>query len=219
MNYQSLKTLIDSLAEFEEETGRQGDLPAFSLWLYEKIYPHQSSVVAKEGGNYQPSYDELISTGIASLWQHARHYIKTALRDSPLKGINDFIFLLILREFGDMRKSDLINRTLLEFSPGMEVIRRLLRRDLIEDYDDPDDGRSRRVKITNKGMNALEVAMPKIKEVNRLVAGKLDHEEKITLLRTIQKLQHFHDPIWREHHGEEVDRIIERYLPELAVQN
>lgn len=223
MNYNTLRKLIDHFEAFEKETG-QGDLPAFALWLQDR-YPGREAVPVRPAGeqaekkehavatyNRYGDYNGQIAHAVGTLYQHARHYIKTALQDLPLKGLHDFTFLATLTETPDMRKSDLIARNMLEFSPGMEVIRRLLRRSLIEDYEDPEDARSRRVRLSPEGRQVFLSALGQMIRATEIVGGNLSKEEKVQFLVIARKLLHFHQPIWEHDLGRPLAEIREKYL-------
>ncbi len=211
MNYDTLHRLIEHLETFEQETGRS-DLLAFSRWLQQKCRENELASDAVPRFNRYGDYNGQIAHAVGVLYQHARHYIKTALKDLPLNGLHDFTSLAALLEQGDQRKSDLIAMNMLEFSPAMEVIRRLLRRGLIEDYDDPDDARSKRVRITERGRTVFQAAMGRMIEATRIVGGNLSEEEKQQLLVITGKLLHFHRAIWENDLGTPLVAIREKYL-------
>jgi DNA-binding MarR family transcriptional regulator len=214
MVYDLLKQLIASLEEYEQEGGGN-DLAHFAEWLHRA--QGQASHVAEEiphsrWDDYPTDADAHIAMGIGVLHTHAKHYIKTALKDTELKGLQDFTFLGALISHGDLRKSDLIAQNMIEFSPGMEVIRRLLRNGFIEDYDNPEDGRSRRVSITAAGRAVFERAMRNMNQVHQIVVGNLNSKEKELLLHKIRKLMVFHQPIWDNEYGEDLEKIAERHI-------
>lgn len=208
MNYDTLQKVILHLREYEEETGLT-DIKNFGGWLVER-YADQD-IPKPSQDRYHRDIDSVLAMNIGVLFQHAKHYIKTALKDTPLKGIFDFMFLATLIDKGDLRKSDLINFNMAEFSPGMEVIRRLIRNGLIRDYDDPEDGRSRKVRITGGGRSVFQKALGRMRNVNQIVVGNLSETEKYKVLAITQKLVHFHQPIWSEDMGKPLEDIIEKY--------
>ncbi len=210
MNYDTLRTLLDHFEAFERETGQQ-DMAAFALWLQHKYIPPSGKKDISPYNRYG-DYNGQIAHAVGVLWQHARHYIKTALKDLPLKGLHDFTFLAGLVELGDQRKSQLIAMNMLGYSPGMEVIRRLLRHGLIEDFDDPEDARSKRVRITRKGQMIFHQALQRMVQATRIVGGNLSEEEKIQFLAVAKKLLHFHRSIWEEDLGTPLEDIANKYL-------
>jgi len=211
MSYKLIQEVIGLLEEFEQESGKQ-DLPAFAEWLQTRVADTPEQVPSTRWDDYTSSIDAHLAMNIGVLHSHARHYIKTALKDTELKGLQDFTFLAALIAHGDLRKSDIIAKNMLEFSPGMEVIRRLLRNGFIEDYDNPEDGRSRRVSITPAGRAVFAEAMQKMQNVHQIVAGNLNIKEKELLLHQLRKLIAFHQPIWDNEYGEDLEKIVERHI-------
>lgn len=212
MDYDTLRRLIDHFEAFERETGQE-DLAAFSIYLQ---HQYKDGPVADKIDPYNRfgDYNGQLAHAVGTLYQHARHYIKTALSDLPLKGLHDFTFLATLLEMGDQRKTDLIATNMMEYSPGMEVIRRLLRHDLIADFDDPEDARSKRVRITPEGRSVFQQALRQMMLATRIVGGNLTEEEKILFLSISKKLLNFHRPIWDEEHGQPLEDIVEKHFQE-----
>lgn len=210
MTYDLLKEVIGLLEVFEQET-EQHDLTAFSNWLYQRQNDVEEEEIPRtRWDEYPPNLDAHIAMSIGGLNAHAKHYIKTGLKNTELKGLHDFTFLATLVDQGDLRKTDLIALNMMEFSPGMEVIRRLLRNGFIADYENPEDGRSRRVSITADGKAVFEKAMEQMHKVNKIVAGNLSDAEKHGLLLKMRKLIAFHQPIWDNEYGEDLEKIMEK---------
>ncbi|MEL7120316.1 MAG: winged helix DNA-binding protein [Bacteroidota bacterium] len=215
MKYQKVKDLLDYFGQFEIETGQE-DLQAFGLWLNDQFSQQQlaASLSSPEGQVIdEQEQNNLLAGGIGILYYHSKHYVKTALKDSLLISAQDFVFLVILNEIGDMRKKELIDRNYLEFSSGMEVIRRLQRNKLISEYPDPDDKRSKRVSITELGVEEVGKAQKKMEQVSQLVVGNLQPNEKGTLINLVSKLLQFHHPIWNEDFGTDIENLQGKYLP------
>lgn len=212
MRYQQIQDLIQYYAAFEESTGLQ-DLHAFARWLGDQTGSVESvsySAGEPTGGNPQ-SPDELISQGLAMLANHARHYIKTATQGTKLSGWNDTILLIALFHRGPQRKTALIRTILIDVSAGIEVIRRLVRKGLLEEYADPDDKRAKLVKLTADGTELVKKMDVRLDTVSRIVAGNLTDTEKTQLVPLLYKLVTFHEPIFQEDYGSDLDEILEKY--------
>ena len=52
------------------------------------------------------------------------------------------------------------------------------------------------ISISKKGLVALENQMDKIRKATSIVTGNLTHEEKMELIRLLNKLNDFHQPIY-----------------------
>jgi predicted transcriptional regulator len=89
----------------------------------------------------------------------------------------------------------LIKKNIHDKPVGMLIITRLLRQGLIEQTDSDLDKRSKLIRITERGLQVLENQMEKIRRTN-IVAGNLNHREKMELIRILNKLDRFHYPIF-----------------------
>jgi DNA-binding MarR family transcriptional regulator len=84
----------------------------------------------------------------------------------------------------------------MEKTSGTEIINRLLKLELMDQFNDEIDRRSMRLKITIKGKTEIVKILPQMKMVSELVAGNLTETEKITLAFLLRKLECFHNDIF-----------------------
>ena len=104
---------------------------------------------------------------------------KKVLYDSDLVSMDGHTFLSMLNHNDSIRKMELIKANYSEVSSGIEVIKRLLRKGFIEEFNDPNDKRSKRVRITNVGKMEHEKTLPDLRKVLDIMAGNLSDEKKI----------------------------------------
>lgn len=206
MNYGLARALLERLEAFERQHG-EGDLVTFAAWLQEAV--EDTGTVRL--GPARMRLEDAIAAQMGQLWAHVKHYGKKVLKDGPLVSLNDYVFLLILAQWGDQRKTDLISLALMEVSPGIEVIRRLLRNGLVEDYDDPDDRRSKRVRISARGEEVLRSIDGPMNQMSTIVSGNLSRDEKRQLVRLLRKLVLHHEQIWREDQSSTLEEIASKY--------
>lgn len=211
MQYELLKEVIAQLEVFDRED-HGSNLRDFTMWLYNQLKVEEDKIESTPNldGNLDPQISQLINIFNA----HSKHYTKTALKNSPLVSVTDFGFLMSLMEEGSIRKTDLIARNYSELSPGIEVIKRLLRQELVEDFNDPLDGRSKRVRITPKGAEVFQSVLSEINRAARLMSGNLEVEEKLQLLALGNKLKSFHQIIWDQARGQDLTELENRFLPD-----
>ncbi len=215
-----LKQLLDLVAEFDHQAvSHEVHLPGFIHWLLQRN---------KEEGNPMPAmadFDQprqnddegmtpeiLLTMMVTYLFRYAKHYTKKALEGSPLSTLDDFTFLLTLRYQGSLTKSELISQHLLEITSGIEILKRLHKKGLVVMFDDPNDGRSKRVAITDAGTQVLEEQMAHMGLVSHVVAGNLRPEELGQILPALLKLNRFHQEIHQEDKRSELPLIVEKYL-------
>jgi hypothetical protein len=80
--------------------------------------------------------------------------------------------------------------------------------------DSDSDKRSKMIRITQDGISALQAQMGKIRQATNIVTGDLGHREKMDLIRTLQKLDDFHKPIFNSNiaGNELLDKVNSEYL-------
>jgi MarR family transcriptional regulator, lower aerobic nicotinate degradation pathway regulator len=217
--YRLLGELIELLEAYEAgQEGREETLIGFSVWLGQHLgYPNPDlSIPAEAAGEKQPWADHesktILTILIAYLYRYAKHYSKKALEDTPLSTLDEFTFLATLSYRGNLTKTELINLHLLEITSGIEIIKRLEKGDLLESYADPNDRRSKRVKLTSRGREVLEVVMKKMDLVAQVVSGDLSEAEQQRLLPILHRLNDFHAVIHHQDRKSDLEAIKEKYL-------
>ncbi|WP_419870368.1 MarR family winged helix-turn-helix transcriptional regulator [Chryseobacterium sp. CT-SW4] len=222
MNYTLIKDFIDLLQEFENEVRACPDLypetvQGFKTWISDKEnteanLPEEPYWEGKENGR---SPESAINTLLVHLNRYAKTYSKSAILHSEFSTQEDFIYLINLKAFGEMTKMALIKKNIHDKPVGMLIIGRLLRQGLIEQADSDLDKRSKLIRITEKGLQVLENQMEKIRQATHIVAGNLNHREKMELIRILNKLDRFHYPIFSRNISS--DQLINTVLQEMKI--
>ncbi|WP_426277922.1 MarR family winged helix-turn-helix transcriptional regulator [Chryseobacterium sp. S-02] len=204
MHYSIVKDVLNLLEKFEIENKKNAyssDIEGFKTWLRKK----ESSESKKENEPYWEgkekgrSPESVISTSLVHLNRYAKSYSKSAICDSDFATQEDFIYLITLKTFGKMTKMELIKKNIHEKPAGMLIINRLIKLGWIEQQESEKDKRTKVINITDSGRASLENQMSKIRMATNIVAGNLDHAEKMELIRILEKLEKFHHPIFSRH--------------------
>jgi MarR family transcriptional regulator, lower aerobic nicotinate degradation pathway regulator len=215
MNYNLLKEILGLVQEFEERSFDNlffsNDLQGFKKWMKgssEKPEPYW------EGKEVGRSPESVINTLIVHMNRYAKSYSKSAIYGSNFSTQEDFIYLINLKAFGEMSKMDLIKKNIQDKPSGMKIIDRLIANNWIVQKDSTVDKRSKIISISEKGLMDLEKQMDKIRQATQLVTGSLDIHEKIQLIHLLQKLDHFHKPLYDKNNDSSklLDMAYESYL-------
>ncbi|WP_266367331.1 MarR family winged helix-turn-helix transcriptional regulator [Tellurirhabdus rosea] len=215
MNYRLLKEILEQLEVYEKEKGESGPaLDDFARWLLghsapEAVRDDPSQAPQKRWEAQMTAPEKDIGMYVVYLNRYARHYTKKALDGSPLTTMDDFSYLAKLMATESLTKTELIQVHKQEKTSGIEVIKRLLGAGLIEQFDDPQDRRSKRVRLTAKGRQTIYGVFEPMLAVSQLVAGNLTESEKRTLVDLLRKLNHFHEPLFLDHHDASLDALKE----------
>ena len=180
MKYDTLKNIVNLLEEFEADN-------------FSDVINNEPDWEGKENGR---SPESVINTLIVHMNRYAKSYSKSALFGSDFSTQEDFIYLINLKAFGEMTKMDLIKKNVHEKPAGMQVINRLIAQGWVDQTDSETDKRSKVLKISNKGIQILEKQMDKIRKATEIVTGDLTHNEKMELIRLLNKLNDFHQQIY-----------------------
>lgn len=203
MNYKLLKDVVNLVQDFEEENLinelYSNDLEGFTDWMnrYAKndLKKGEPDWEGKEMGR---SPESVINTLIVHMNRYAKSYSKAAIYGSDFSTQEDFIYLINLKAFGAMSKMELIKKNIQDKPTGMKIIDRLAQHGWLVQKDSNIDKRSKVITITEKGLQALDMQMDKIRQATHLVTGDLDREEKMQLIHLLQKLDHFHKPLYEK---------------------
>ncbi len=217
MNYNLIKDVIGLVQQFEAEnkksTAPGNDIADFKDWI---IANYDREGLKKEpdweGKSKGRSSESAINTLIVHMNRYAKSYSRSAIFGSRFSSQEDFIYLITLKSYGEMTKMDLIKKNVHDKTSGMQVINRLIAQGWVRQTASETDRRNKLIRITSKGIKSLEAQMEKIRNATRLVAGDLTHNEKMELIRLLNKLNDFHRQIY--------DRNIEpEHLLNEALQN
>jgi len=200
-----LKELIDYLSLYEHETenlGTEVNFTDFLGFLNSRHKPQNIKISEIRGSVHdqalteQEGPDTDISILIVLLFRYAKSYIKKALRDSKINTADEFSFLITLMTHESLSKTELIMKQVMEKTSGTEIINRMLKMGMLEQFNDDTDKRSVRVKITQQGRMELIKVLPAMGAVSQLVVGNLSEAEKGMLAYMLRKLEHYHNDIF-----------------------
>jgi len=201
-SYQLVRELLDLVEKFEQEgEGVAPTLTDFAGFLVNHLEEQDATTTTldvrfgeEEQETQQMAYqlDNSIARLFIYMSRYAKFYIKKALEGTALRSAEDFTALAILFTHESLSRSELISRNLQEKPSGTEVIGRLLQARLIQQWDDENDKRTKRVAITNEGKELLYHVFQDMNQVSKMVTGSLSAAEKFTLRYLLQKLENFH---------------------------
>lgn len=209
------KSMISLIDDYEKTGNKRMTTESFLLWLNDKTIVAGQSRSANLDKEQSTAFSEWrISYFVWMMSKYAKTYVKRALQNSPLVGLDDFGFLISLCYEGSKTKTELIQQNINEVSSGMEIIKRLEKNDLIKSGRDANDKRAIRLTATAKGQKTLAEAMKEMYKASNIIAGNLDNMERLQLLTILNKLHLFHQPIFLNENKTDLEEIQGKYLRE-----
>ncbi len=195
--------LIDYLDAFESvhEGARYEpdikDFADFLLWRSEKKKQEEERVTVEQR---RAASAKDTARGISLLHRYSRFYIKKALADSPLQTEDEYTYLVCLMGGESMTKTELNNLNAMEKTSGAEVMRRLLKANLIQQRPDEEDRRSMRVSITPEGRKVLLNLFPNLRLCADTLVSALSDEQLIAFDHLLWLLCERHNEIFTAKH-------------------
>ncbi len=141
---------------------------------------------------YEIPINGQLAAMIGRLNKYASMYFKKALAHVGMDNLEDWIYLISLQDMGTPKKSELIYEMLSEFPSGIDIIKRLVKSDLVEEFPDEQDKRSKRLKITDKGTAVLFESFPYMEKVGSMAFDTMRESEKTMVLNALKRLDNFH---------------------------
>lgn len=190
-SFEILQELIAWLDAFEKNTTDKANLKDFVLWLNSELFGRTKESM-KNNNQQNNMFDMELTHLLIMQNKHFKSYSKQALKNSKISTTDDFSFLFHLSVTESYRKMEIINLHQLEAPSGIEVLKRLLKAEFIEEFSDADDRRAKRIKITKKGREELAKSMINMQKVFEVMPANFDINQKIILVSLLLKMNEFH---------------------------
>lgn len=203
--YEGIQQLIQLWQDFEE-INPKGEIQNFAEWLLhtnptinqknkrdEELQSHlgETSEVRKEDEDKRLFLDLL-----SRITRLQDFYTKKLFEGLPLNNMQEFSFLFAVNKQTSFRKKEIINYHHVEYTTGIDIIKRLIRMDLLSEFQDPTDKRSKRLKITSEGKRVLMEALITLKKVEDLFFKDMDQNEWKACLPVLSRLESYHSGIF-----------------------
>ena len=208
MDFTLLKNMISELEIFSNESN-SNSMEDFRIWLNKKAYEKENPRHLFEKHDLQVNdLENEICKQILLLNRFAKQMIRKGLANFPQLANEEFTYLYRLADYDSLTKMQLVEKNGHEKQTGIEIIKRLIKNGLVEEYDDAQDKRTKRVKITETGMELFKNSTHEVTTVAKILSADLTNEEKATLLISLKKLNDFHFTIYHEHKDRNITDIV-----------
>lgn len=213
MNIDLVLEVIQKLKNFHENEHKCGStLEDFRNFLNEEAYKNEAPTQLAQ--KYEMEVNDLeneIAKQIILLNRYAKLLIKKALQDCGSLVNEDFTYLFRLMDYKSLTKSQLVEKNAHEKQTGIEIIKRLVKNNLIAESPDENDRRSVRISVTEKGAKVFRESMNHITLASKIMCGTFDINEKRNFLASLKKLNLFHHTIYSTMRNEELE-VLEKMI-------
>lgn len=207
-----LNLVVEILKELDEmqqsHPNMQMTLEDFRLHLNQKAYEKENPRNLTDKYNLDVfDLENEIAKQVIMLGRYSKQLIKKSLESHPDLVNEDFTYLFRMMDYDSLTKMQLIEKNAHEKQTGIEIIKRLVKNDLLKEKRDENDRRSMRIAVTAKGKKVFRESMQDITVVSKIMCGQLNLKEKQALLCSLKKLNIFHDTIYNNYRNDGIEVI------------
>lgn len=210
MNTNFFINLLLEVQEFENSGRSKNDftIEDFRNFLNDKFYKSQSPRFISE--SEQKKVNDLeneIAKQVILLSRFTKQMIRRGLQDFPELYNEEFTYLYRIMDEPLLTKMQMVEKNAHEKQTGMEIIRRLVKNNLLVEIPDSKDKRVTRLKISELGKKYFDQSVEFVSITSRVLSAKLDIEEKNNLLKTLKKLNEFHFNVYHQYRDSDITEI------------
>lgn len=209
VNYHAIKQLIDLWETFENETGQQNMID-FNEWLSQKLKLNPDEIATSnrkerieksESADLFRNFNEpsQLLEYISRIARLHDFYVRKFFSDLEIKNRLEYLFLYTVHVKKSARKTELIYTHLVDYTTGMDTIKRMVNHGLLEEATDEADKRAKLVVITLKGQEVLNQAQKKISDEIQMFLEPIHTNKWKKILPFLEDVNLFHSDIYLDH--------------------
>ncbi|MEA5258384.1 MarR family winged helix-turn-helix transcriptional regulator [Arcicella aquatica] len=187
--FELLKLLITKVEKYYDNEETSKSLDAFLIWL---IIDNNSDSISFDKLHDKTDAENNIEMLNSLLHRYAKMYSKLVLGYATNLSVEEFSFLARLLSLKSCTKSELIDLMVYEKSTGLEIIKRLVKANLISEESNQSDKRSKQINLTDTGKKKLFKTFSLMEMVSIEFTSILSIAEKNALYHILLKLVKYH---------------------------
>ena len=205
--YAVLKQVIDLYEKYELEN-KHLNLYDFVRWMTAKLNEEPepdekrvSKVSTESGISLINRFDDkarFLET-TARIARYHEFYTRKALKDLIINTRLEYLFLQTVDRLEKAKKTDLINIYHLEYTTGMDTIRRLINNGLLFEVQDDSDKRIRLLVLSELGKNILMQSNKRMNDESTMFFTAISDNKWKKVLPVLEEIDEFHDSIYQKH--------------------
>ena len=207
--YAVLKQIIDLFEEYESNN-KQLNVKDFANWIIGKQNDEPEINESRTTRiNLEPSYPLVYKVddktrfleATAKIARYHEFYSRKALKDMAINTRLEFLFLQTFDNLERAKKTDLINIYHLEYTTGMDTIKRLINNGLLSETPDTTDKRIKLLIITDLGKTILAQSTKRMNDETSMFFAAISDNKWKKALPILEEIDEFHDTIYQKHNS------------------
>lgn len=217
--YSNLKQLIEFWEEYEDNSV-QASMEGFAGWLNEKVAEKPAKedkttfirISNPQAQNLQSLYNfddhTLFLEYISRIARFHEFYTRKFLEGFPINSRLEFLFLQTVSILRQAKKTDLISLLLVEYTTGMDIIKRLINNGLFVEIQNENDKRVKLLELTEEGEKLLSVAEKRLKEERGMFLECISMNKWKKTMPSLKELSDFHHSIYTHHNNKPFSELL-----------
>jgi len=199
--------LVNEWAKFEENYPNAG-IDEFCRYYIINARQKQSQEELFQGAIPPPPDISLVKL-MGRLTRMFLMYADPAIKENGIRHLDDFLFLNVIHQRKEPRKTEVIYEAMTEVSTGLLILTYLKQKKLITEFDDPVDKRSKRVKMTDDGIKLLFKCYHDLSDVGQMMFGDVPKDDINLCIQLLKNVDSKFAKLWYQHKGKSLDEVIQ----------
>ncbi len=158
-----------------------------------KSGPNQIEGLPPRSADY-PYLTAEAGQAIFRLYKFSKMYSRPIMSDVGLNSFDEFSIMTTLLNEKETAKKYLIEKNLIEFTTGMDMLKRMFKQKLIQERVNPDDKREKLVSLSENGRKVLFKILEGFQTMED-VLGDLNKKEREETIRYLERLDRYHSSL------------------------
>jgi DNA-binding MarR family transcriptional regulator len=197
--------LILHWAEFEEKHP-ESDINEFCLY-YLASHREKANHGNLFDGELPPRTDIIMTKLLDRISRFHMFYVHMALKDMKINHFEEFSLLSAIYNLKTPRKTEVIYHTINELSTGLNLLEGMKKQGYIVEWDDPDDKRSKRLKLTSEGKKVLQACYEKFSKIPEMLFMDMPKDDIELCVQLLKSIDIKFSGLWQQHKGKSFDLI------------
>jgi DNA-binding MarR family transcriptional regulator len=217
--YTFLKQLID-LWETYEMQEQDLNLVDFAEWMRIQLIksPRLNRKVSyNKSKTEQPGYIDYLKNrddptrfleSVSRISRYHEFYIRKFLVDLPINNRLEYLFLKTVKQMHRCKKTDLINFHLVDYSTGMDTIKRLISSGFLTETSAEKDKRVKLLEITEKGIDVFLQADKRVSDEKNMFLSCISMNKWKKAIPVLDEIDQLHNSIYLKHNDKPYTELI-----------
>lgn len=209
--YKNIQTLITLWQDYERDSDTP-EMEGFSDWLKEKMNSENEPGNKNDIHQQDPADGDYTKISRADQRMDFMHlvsrlarfqdfYVKRLFEGLPIHSMLEFHFLMSINKNVSSKKKEIIDSQLVEYTTGIDIVKRLIRLKLVTESTDLYDKRNKRLKITPEGKKVVIDTLLRIKKIENYFLLDASSTQFMQCLSFLRKMEEFHFSVYAKNAG------------------